>query len=201
MDVAFLPVQVFMTVIVLNRITAMREKTARRQKLNMIVGVFYSEIGSRLLREISRADTALDSIRPRLLESGRETLSLELFQNYKPAIDPARLPLQELKKLLHARRDFLSGLLENQAVMEHERFTELLWGVFHFCEELDYRTDLESLPANDREHLRLDAVRAYKLLGTEWLSCLAHLRAHYPYLHSLAVRTSPFRATDNPVIN
>ncbi|GEM_PF-6682769 len=40
-----------------------------------------------------------------------------------------------------------------------------------------------------------DIERAYALLIREWLSHLDHLKASYPYLFSLAVRTNPFNPT------
>ena len=53
-DLAFLPFEVFLVVIVIERILTRREKQAIMQKLNMVIGAFFSEVGSRLLRDIIR---------------------------------------------------------------------------------------------------------------------------------------------------
>ena len=41
-DLAFLPLEVFLVVIVIERIITRREKRAMLQKLNMVVGAFFS---------------------------------------------------------------------------------------------------------------------------------------------------------------
>ena len=83
-------------------------------------------------------------------------------------------------------------LLENPALLEHESFSDLLRAIFHVAEELDRRPDLADLPAADRNHLAVDLDRVYPLLVNEWLDYLRYVGKHYPYLFSLAVRTSPF---------
>ena len=49
-DLAFLPLEVFLVVIVIERILTRREKQAKLQKLNMVIGAFFSEVGNHLLQ-------------------------------------------------------------------------------------------------------------------------------------------------------
>ena len=100
--------------------------------------------------------------------------------------------LAALKKLLLGDYDFALRLLENQILLEHERFTELLWAVSHLTEELAHRTNLQDLTSADSKHLAGDIQRAYGFLMREWLSYMEHLKKEYPYLFSLAIRTNPF---------
>jgi hypothetical protein len=37
-----------------------------------------------------------------------------------------------------------------------------------------------------------DINRGYRLLVFEWVTYMEHLKEHYPYLFSLAMRTNPF---------
>jgi len=99
-----------------------------------------------------------------------------------------------LREFLIKKREFLLTLLENPNLLEHESFTNLLWAIFHFTEELLYRRDLKNLTDKDREHLRGDINRVYGLIIFEWLNYMKHLSADYPYLFSLAMRTNPFDA-------
>ena len=100
--------------------------------------------------------------------------------------------LEDLRRFLLARRDFLLRLLENPNLLEHETFTDSLWAVFHLTDELAHRTDLQALPVTDLRHLAGDVDRAYKCLAAEWLVYMRHLKKDYPYLFSLALRTNPF---------
>ena len=98
----------------------------------------------------------------------------------------------ELKSFLVGKRGFLLGLLENPNLLEHETFTDLLWAVFHLTEELASREDVRQLADTDYAHLSGDIKRAYVLLISEWVDYMKHLKDHYPYLFSLAIRTNPF---------
>ena len=53
-DLAFLPLEVFIVVLVIERILNRREKQAMLQKLNMVIGAFFSEIGNYLLSDLLR---------------------------------------------------------------------------------------------------------------------------------------------------
>ena len=48
-DIAFIPMEVFFTSMILERMLERREKEHDKEKLNMLVGVFYAEIGTQLL--------------------------------------------------------------------------------------------------------------------------------------------------------
>lgn len=52
-DLAFVPLEVFLVVIVIERILNRREKQTIRHKLNMVIGSFYSEVGTKLLHKLS----------------------------------------------------------------------------------------------------------------------------------------------------
>jgi hypothetical protein len=98
------------------------------------------------------------------------------------------------------KRSFVLALLQNPSLLEHERFTDLLWAVCHLTEELDARNDFTGLPASDTQHLGGDVRRAYALLVREWLRYVEHLQENYPYIYSLAVRLNPFNPNANVVV-
>lgn len=61
-------------------------------------------------------------------------------------MDCTRGDIYQLKEFLVSRRGFLVSLLENQNLLEHERFSDLLWAVFHLVEELEARRTFENMP-------------------------------------------------------
>jgi hypothetical protein len=174
-----------------------RDMQVRMNKLNMVIGVFFSEVGLRLLAMFSAADPRLDDIRGKLMVTGKWTdqefrkVSAEI-RAYDCTIRTDTLDLAQLQAFTSQKRDFLVRLLENPLLLEHETFTDLLRAVFHLAEELSYRTDLSGLPASDLGHLAFDIKRAYTLLISEWLDYMRHLKINFPYLFSLALRTNPF---------
>jgi hypothetical protein len=197
-DIAFVPVEVLLVTLIIHQLLSTREKRSRLEKLNMVIGAFFSEVGTELLTFFSDFDPQLDRIRQFLIVEAdwtHETFT-EVRKNLKKydygiAID--KVDLKKLKIFLQERRDFLLRLLENPNLLEHESFTGLLWAVFHLTEELVHRKDnMSDLPTSDRAHISGDIKRAYVLLVDEWLEYMNHLKDNYPYLFSLAMRTNPF---------
>jgi voltage-gated potassium channel len=197
----FLGVVANVTEIVLAR----RENEGRVQKLNMVIGVFFSEVGIDLLSRFSRYDQGFDVIRPELMVSGKWSDSEfvnagrdALTHDY--AVDMEMVDLPALKAFFAARRDFLLRLLENPVLLEHQTFTDLLRAVFHVAEELAYRNTFDDMPQPDRSHLAGDIKRSYHFLVSEWITYMKYLKNNYPFLFSLAVRTNPFDVEASVVV-
>lgn len=196
-DIAFVPIEVLLVTLILHRLLEIREKRALLNKLNMVIGAFFSELGVDLLKITSACDVNLENLADELLVSGRwnaEQFSAarHAVASYEPSLDMSPESLVALRDRLVARRAFLLRLLENPNLLEHEAFTDLLWAVFHLMEELDSRDDIGSLPQTDRRHLAGDVERVYRRLVFQWLAYMEHLGSSYPYLFSLALRTNPF---------
>lgn len=195
-NVAFVPIFVLMATLVFEEVIAWRERRARRQRLNMIIGAFFSEAGVPLLARMAAFDTDREQIRPLLIAGGHWThkdfaANRRRLQTRTFAVDAHAGDLAALGAFLGSKRDFFLRLLENPNLLEHESFTNLLWAVFHLSEELSLRVDLAALAPADYGHLGNDIRRAYSLLTVEWLAYLEHLKTNYPFLYSLACRVNP----------
>jgi hypothetical protein len=196
----FLGVVANATEIMLNR----REEQARLKKLNMVIGLFFSEIGARLLTYFVKVDPEADSLRAELDVthnwSNAEFLGVrKVLRDYKYNVEIDKVPLADLKMFFDGKVDFLLRLLENPNLLERESFTETIRAVFHFREELLHRGDLAGLPESDKKHLAGDIHRAYRLLTHQWLDYMKYLKDNYPYLFSLAMRTNPFDPDASPI--
>lgn len=196
-DIAFVPIEVLLVTLVIHRLLSNREKQAMLNKLNMIIGAFYSELGQNLLQSFAVFDVNAKTLREDLIVTPDWfekdfVRSKKKLQNYNYCIDSQIGDLEELRSFLLGKREFLLTLLQNPNLLEHESFTELLWAVFHLTEELEHRKSVSDLSTTDNEHLSGDIRRAYVLLIIEWLAYLKHLKNEYPYLFSLAIRTNPF---------
>jgi hypothetical protein len=204
-DIAFVPIEVLLVTVIINQVLSAREKNARMQKLNMVIGAFFSELGTKLLAHLSDWDPHLDSIRKELMVTGdwspdNFSAVSKRLRRYGYGIDIQRVDLEGLRKFLGVKIDFLLRLLENPTLLEHESFTDLLWAVFHLAEELGAREKLGALPQSDYEHLAGDMKRIYGLLVHEWLNYMEHLKSNFPYLFSLAIRTNPFDQEASPIV-
>ena len=199
-SLAFLPISILFVTLIVNKLLIRRERRARMEKLNMLIGTFYSEVGTLLLEYISDWDPNLDKIRNELIidsewaEEDFLKLSKRL-KTYDYDVDYKKVDLVSLRSFLIEKRDFLLRLLENPNLFEHESFTALLRAVFHLKEELEGRKKLKQISDKDNKHIAGDIKRAYGLLVHDWLNYLQYLQKNYPYLFSLALRTNPFDET------
>lgn len=182
-----------------------REKRVRGEKLDMIIGLFFSQIGSTLVRRLIRADAGVEFLKESLDVSMRWTRenfkkAESILRAYAYDVDMAALDLPALSELLSQNSEFLVRLLENPNILEHETFTSLLQAVFHLKEELAHRRDLESLPAKDLDHLRVDVRRIYSQILLQWLHYLDHIKENFPYFFSFQCRVTPFLASEDATV-
>jgi len=204
-DLAFIPIQVLLVTLILNQMLNVREKLAMMNKLNMVIGTFFSEVGTTLVKSLAAFDSNAEKIRDELQVNNdwsdqNFASAIKRVNGFNYQINHTTSDLVALKALLLTKRDFLLGLLENPNLLEHETFTDLLWSVFHLTEELAVREDLRDLTQADGNHIAGDIRRAYTILIIEWLSYMRHLKHDYPYLFSFAVRTNPFNTHASPVV-
>ncbi|MBN2253424.1 MAG: hypothetical protein JW701_06975, partial [Kosmotogaceae bacterium] len=160
-DIAFVFIEVLMVSLIIHKLLEEREKKNRLEKLNMIIGVFFSEMGTNLLAYFSDLDPNLGAIRKDLIVTTNWTdteflkVSRQL-KTYSYKVDPSKLNPEELRCYIGEKRDFLLSMMENPNLMEHETFTDLLRSVFHLAEELKFRASMNDLPEEDLGHIAGD---------------------------------------------
>jgi len=172
-DLAFLPLEVLLVVVIIERLLARREMQAKLEKLNMVVGAFFSELGNHLLQDlIKHFDNRLEISRHlNVTENWTKKdfqKAVDFAHHLKVEVDCRNIDLGRLKAFLEQKQEFLLTLLENPSLLEHDRFTDLLWAVTH--------------------------------LASEWLDYVQHLKSKYPFLFSLVLRTHPFQEQQSPLI-
>ena len=171
----------------------------------MVIGLFFSELGTPLLSHVTRYDPEIELLRKNLLVKGnwsnKDFVDVKkLIQRHSFEVDSQALRLEEMHALLEKKGNLLLRLWENPNLLENESFTALIRAVFHLKEELLHREDLMHLPASDLAHIAGDINRVYVLIVSQWLDYMKHLKDYYPYLFSLAMRTNPFDQAASPTI-
>ena len=205
-DIAFVFIDVLLVTLIIESLLEDRDKKLRRDKLNMVIGAFFSEVGATLLEILSRLDQGLDEKQNDFMgDTGLSPAQIfsrvaRTLSEHRLSVDVKKVEWEKLRIFLVDRRSFMLGLLENQNLLEHESFTDTLWAVFHLTEELNARKGFDGLPETDYQHLSGDANRVYGLLAGQWLDYMGHLRDNYPYLFSLALRMNPFNRNASPVV-
>jgi len=206
-DFGFLFIDVLLVVLFVERILSRREKQAMMNKLNMVIGTFFSEVGMDLLKKFSSFVNNAENLEKKL-----KILPLWRKKDFQRAINAAQEfsydirinkdKLCELRDFLIGKRPFMLRLLENPNLLEHESFTDFLWAMFHLSEELAIRGDeLKELPQSDYNHIAKDIERVYSEITSAWIAYTRHLKESYPFLFSLAARINPMDPNATPIIS
>ena len=146
-DIAFIPMEVLVVTLIIHQLLSAHEKRAMLKKMNMVIGSFYSEVGTALLRDFSRLDADAERIGQELAVTGKwadrqfDEVRARL-KRFDYTVEGAKAGLEEMRAFLLEKRGFLLGLLQNPNLLEHDSFSDLLWAVFHLTEELAHRGDL-----------------------------------------------------------
>ncbi len=204
-DLSFVPIEVLIVTLILDRLLKRREKQGLLNKLNMVIGVFFHEVGNDLIKYFCRFTIDFKEIEKNFKLSVKwiETDFKNKIDNFTISSHQIEFDVEKmesLKEFICGKRSEMLNMLENPNLLEHESFTDLLWAVFHLMDELYHRDSLQEQPKNDQDHLKGDLVRAYKLLVFEWLSYMKHLKKDYPYLYSIAIRTNPFNSEASIIV-
>ncbi|MGB5823940.1 MAG: hypothetical protein WBH44_07670 [Proteocatella sp.] len=197
-ELAFIPIEVLLVSLVIDRVIKERENEVLLEKLNMIIGIFFNEAGTPILKYCTSIDPDVDKISDFLIvepnwEDKDFKEALEKLKYHKFEIIFDEVDLDKIKDFLLLKRDFLLKLLENPNLLEHETFTHLLTSVFHLEEEL-YSRDLTKLRDCEKEHIEVDIKRVYETIVSQWLMYMKHLKNTFPYLFATAMLNNPFDA-------
>ena len=115
-DVAFVFVEVLLVTLIIHHLLSEREKRAMLKKLNMVIGAFFSEVGTTLLKYCSGFDTNAEQISKHLI-IGNEwspehfTQMQVVLARHEYKIDSRAGDLQVLQSLVIGKRAFLLSLL------------------------------------------------------------------------------------------
>jgi len=196
-DLSFVPVNVLLVTLILDRLLKRREKQNLLNKMNMVIGVFFNDLGIELIKIFGVFIENIDEVN-NVLQISQRWKDRDFNEiNKKFKIKPNQFILNNqnltiLKDFLENKNGGLLNMLANPNLLEHDTFTNLLWAVFHLADELSHRPDFNDLPKTDLDHLKVDMMRAYTFIVSEWASYMKHLKNDYPYLFSIAIRTNPF---------
>lgn len=201
-DLAFVPIQVILVTLILNRFLNVMEERKKRKKINVIISTFFAEAGTCILAEMHRLNRQ-GKVTEELLTASRinakngvqlkravKERNLELYA------DPDRLPAMYTALIAH--KPSMLRMLENSNLLEHESFTDMLWAVFHVADELQHRGTID-LSSADIDHLSNDFTRAYSVLLMEWVDYMIYLHDEYPFLYALALSRNPLSTKERPI--
>lgn len=191
-DLAFVPIQVLLVTLLLNRFLNLMETRKKTKKINVIISTFFVEAGTEILSNMSDLNQNNEDLYYLLQQSDEDNIKTRSLRkklldfDYEMHIEQNRLI--QLSETLNKYREFMLNMLGNDNLLEHDSFTDMLWAVFHVADELQMRLGVCSLLEEDINHLTIDMKRAYSAVVYEWANYMSYLKSEYPFLYVIALK-------------
>lgn len=174
-----------------------RDKEKHLKKLNILVGVFFSEVGNELLKRLAVMDHSKERFLEKIGFQEMNWSESELRRVKKMTgkhhfkMRPTTEQFLDIRQFLFDNNCLFIRFLENPILLEEDNFTELQWALLHLKEELTLRKDLSTISKEDKAHLAGDTNRAYTLLVYYWFDYMEFIHSRYPYLFKVAIQHIP----------
>lgn len=189
MNLCFIPINSLVVTIMLEKLIDYRAKKDRIEKINMLVGIFFTEVGGKLMHLIIDSDKDAKNYITNFEDLNKIKKCLYEY-NYK--VDMKYIDLCAIKNILVEHNNLFVTLISNESILQHQIFTDLLMSVIHLRDEIIFiEKDKDS--GFNINHLENDVIRVYKNISIQWISYLEYLSKSYPFLYNNAIRVNPFK--------
>ena len=134
-DLAFMPVTIAIATLVVGELVDEREKKERLEKTKMLTSSFFTGIGAFLIREILRMTDA-DGFVHEVVKNGAEQSGTvgeiqRQLENEKLNVHIDAAGYTKIQQIIRSNQTNILVIASNPLIIEHECFSEMLWGVFH----------------------------------------------------------------------
>lgn len=196
-ELAFLPLEVILVTLGLDRLVERTHREEARSKVGIIETLYFNESGSTMLRYLISFDPDSAQLR-QLLQVTADWRAQDFMQAtrqlkaYAFRLDLEKVDFFGLHYHLSQRHEYYRSMLENPALTQSEAFTEMIMKIYLLWEELDGRTNLYQLPEEDRDYLADLLHEIYRELTEYWLDHVYNHSVHNRFRLHRAIESNPF---------
>lgn len=189
-DLAFMPVTIAIATLVVGELVDEREKKERLEKTKMLTSSFFTGIGAFLIREILRMTDA-DGFVHEVVKNGAEQSGTvgeiqRQLENEKLNVHIDATGYTKIQQIIRSNQTNILVIASNPLIIEHECFSEMLWGVFHLMDEFRLRGSWDDLSEQDIGHFNQDFEKVLRLLLMNWVGNVRYLKETYPAFYAAA---------------
>lgn len=200
-NIISVPFNVLITGILFDYILNRKTRKIEEEKIDMVIGIFYTEVGNELLKMMTKADECIELVRSDLLatydwEEENYENAIKILDQMDYCVDIDKIDISEMKLLLDKSTPLIIDLLSGNVLKNKIDFTEIVVSVFHLRCEFNERIIQDELEEYEKEHLIDDIEVAYKLLAKRWYQYIYILQKEHPQLFVKALINSPFDERD-----
>lgn len=183
-DLAFIPISIAITTIVVGNIVDGRARKEAAEKAGMLRSVFFTDMGHTLIKRLSAVSDA-----PTLScqdADMRVSEQQDKIRSCTVTVHSDQETYEFLRSFLQEKKQDLIILTGNNQLMDQDDFTQMLSGLFHLMDEFELRGSYDDLTADDRSHMDEDFAKVLVLLEINSAANSAFQRKHFPNFYQKA---------------
>lgn len=193
-DLAFMPITIAIATLVVGDLVNRREQKEQQEKTRMLTSSFFTQMGADLLDIMMRGSSRADDLTHLMQAPTKDDKDVQRVQSQLQSADlgftlSADIYDESMDIILKSRQALLT-LSSNPLLLEHECFTEMLWGIFHLSDEFRLRGNYKELDEDGREHMEDDFEKVFRLLLVNRVANLQYLQKTYPNYYSASLAES-----------
>ena len=191
------PFNMLVTGVLFNYILNRKEKSSEKGKTDMLIGIFYSEVGNELLRLFLESDRYVEYFREKFMikrewkEADYKKLILE-SDSIEHSINIENIDLLKLKEKLGNVTGLSMDLLTSTSLQNKDDFNIIVNNVFYLKGELDDRNIEAGLEEYEKVHLQKIVNELYLKLIKMWVSHMYYRQSSNEQMFVKALIKSPF---------
>lgn len=162
-DLAFIPISIAITTVVVGNIMDSRSKKEAAEKAGMLRSVFFSDIGRTLIAKLNSISES--SIVTCLEEDATIQEKQDRIRSCSVKVDADGKTYEYIRSFLNDKKHDLITLSGNNDLMDQDDFTQMLGGIFHLLDEFELRGSFDELNTEDISHMNDDFAKVLVLLA------------------------------------
>lgn len=180
-DMAFIPISIAITTVVVGELLDINNKRDSRQKTRMLTSTFFSDIGFELMSMLALVSNIDETLLQTINDSDlSEQDKISAIKNSGFTVNADMGIYTIISDVIIASKTDILILSSNPMLYDHEYFSDLLWELLHLMDEFRLRGDYVKLTPNDLTELNSDFAQVLELLLINWVVNAKYLKETYP---------------------
>lgn len=184
-DMAFIPISIAITTVVVGELLDINNKRDSRQKTRMLTSTFFSDIGFELMSMLALVSNIDEALLQTINDSDlSEQDKISAIKNSGFTVNADIGIYTIISDVIIASKTDILILSSNPMLYDHEYFSDLLWELLHLMDEFRLRGDYVKLTPNDLTELNSDFAQVLELLLINWVVNAKYLKETYPNFYN-----------------
>lgn len=180
-DMAFIPISIAITTIVVGELLDINNKRDSRLKTRMLTSTFFSDIGFELMSMLALVSNIDEDVLHKINDDNlSENEKINAIKNNKFTINADMGIYNIISDVIISSKTDILILSSNPMLYDHECFSDLLWELLHLMDEFRLRGDYVKLTEDDLAELNVDFAQVLELLLINWVINAKYLKETYP---------------------